>query len=233
MPWLLGWEWNGADPELRKAFDVALHAGAAAALVVVLRKELVEATSERQVLLALSVAPAALVGYALERPIERRLGTPASVALGLLGGGLLLAVSDRARRTRGRHDAGALDALWLGVAQACALIPGVSRSGATLAAARMRGFERLDAHLLSREVAVPVIAGAAALKGFRLRARRVPRQARAALAIGALASFGSTLASFPLVRLAVAERSLAPYAIYRIALAGAVLIRVRSTRSRR
>jgi undecaprenyl-diphosphatase len=207
---------------------VTLHSGAAAALAVALRGELLPRTPRHCVLLALSVAPAALFGLAFERPIERHLGTPTTVAFGMLGGGLALVFSDRAGQTRRREDAGPGDALWLGLAQACALFPGVSRGGATLAAARMRGFARADASRLSGELALPVIAGAAVLKGTRARARRLPPGARAPFVAGAVASFASTLASRPLYRLGALP--LAPYAAYRILLATAVLARARKAR---
>ena len=71
------------------------------------------------------------------------------------------------------------DALWLGIAQACALLPGVSRNGATLAAARLRGFTREDANRLSRHVALPVIAGATLLKSVRLARRGLPPRSAA------------------------------------------------------
>ncbi len=161
----MGWGWADADGDLRKAFEVMLHAGTAVALVIALPDELVPRTAQRCALLALSVAPAALLGYLFERPIERRLGTPGTVAVGLAAGGVALAVSDRAPETRNRDEANAWDALWLGLAQASALFPGVSRGGATLAAARVRGFKRAEAQALSRELALPVIAGAALLKG--------------------------------------------------------------------
>jgi undecaprenyl-diphosphatase len=233
LPWLLRWDWAGVDAELRKAFEVTLHCGTAAALVISSRGELRPRTARQAALLVLSVAPAALFGFLFERPIERRLGTPPTVALGLLAGGAALALSDQAPQTRDRDDADLGDALWLGLAQACALLPGVSRGGATLAAARVRGFKRADAQRLSRELALPVIAGAAVLKGARLRARRLPPAARVPFTVGALSSFASTLAARPQLRGAQAERPLAPYAAYRIALAATVLARFCSTRAPR
>ena len=80
VPWLAGWEWEDVDPEVRKSFEVALHAGAAAALLVGQRRLIAEELRafdlRGAVVLVLSFAPAALVGYKLERPIERRLGGP-------------------------------------------------------------------------------------------------------------------------------------------------------------
>ena len=88
VPWLLGWPYADLDPELRKAFEVALHAGTAAALLVGLRDEVAAAARgldhRRAVLVLGSFVPPAIVGYTLERPIERRLGTPPTIAVGLL-----------------------------------------------------------------------------------------------------------------------------------------------------
>jgi undecaprenyl-diphosphatase len=229
LPWLAQWDWPGVDSELRKAFEVTLHSGAAAALVLCAREELIPKTVRRSALLGLSVAPAALLGYLFERPIEQRLGTPSGVAVGLLVGGLALALADQSPETRGHDEVGARDALWLGLAQASALHPGVSRGGATLTAARIRGFKRPDAQRLSRELAVPVIVGATVLKGIRLRARRLPRAARTPFAVGLVASFASTLGASQLLAPAVQDRPLMQYAAYRMALAAAVLARCRSS----
>jgi undecaprenyl-diphosphatase len=235
IPWLLGWDYDRLDPELRKAFEVALHAGTAAALLITLRGEVHDAVSEMSPrfggLIVLSVLPPAAIGYALERQIERHLGTPATIAAGLVGGSVAMAWSDRAAQSRSSQEAGSADALWLGAAQACALIPGVSRNGATLAAARWRRFTREDANRLSRQVALPVIAGATLLKTVRLARRGLPPQTAVPLAVGAGASFASTLGSTWLISQVERDRSLLPYAIYRLALAGTVLRRLRKLRS--
>ena len=189
VPWLLRWDYQQLDDELRKSFEVALHAGTAAALLITLRGEVEEAmrglTSRSLTLVALSFAPPAIVGYALERPIEARFGTPADDRGGAGGGAVAMGLSDRRPQERGHEQAGAADALWLGVAQACALVPGISRNGATLAAARMRRFAREDANRLSRHVALPVIAGATALKGLRLSRRGLPPGTAVPFAVGA------------------------------------------------
>jgi undecaprenyl-diphosphatase len=230
VPWLLGWGYSRLDPELRKAFEVALHAGTAAALLIGLHEEVGDALrhidGRRVTIVALSFAPPALAGYTLERPIERRLGTPTTIAVGLLLGSAAMAIADRhGAQNRRRDDAGAADALWLGVAQACALVPGASRNGMTLAAARARGFAREDANALSRHVALPIIVGATVLKGARLARRGLPGGMAARFAAGAGAAFASTLASTWLIRQVERDRSLAPYAVYRAALALVVLRR--------
>ncbi len=234
IPWLFSWRYVELDPELRKSFEVALHAGTAAALLLTLHDEVSEAAlrldGRRFVLIALSFLPPAIVGYTLERQIERHLGTPATIAAGLLGGALVMAWADRAPQLRAHEEAGPLDALWLGVAQACALVPGVSRNGATLAAARVRRFKREDANRLSRHVALPVIAGATLLKGVRLSRRGLPPGTKWPFAAGASAAFASTLGSTWLIRQVERDRSLQPYAIYRTALAALVLVKLRAAR---
>jgi len=111
--------------------------------------------------------------------------------------------------------------------QAAALAPGVSRNGATLAAARWRRFTREHANLLSRTVALPVIVGAAVLKGLRLRRRGVEPGLGRAMAVGVAASFASTLASQKLIAQVERDRALWPYAVYRVALGAAVLLKLR------
>jgi undecaprenyl-diphosphatase len=235
VPWLAGWRWERIDPELRKSFEVALHAGAAAALLVgqrhLIASELRAFDSRRAAVLALSFAPAAIAGFALERPIERRLGGPAATAAGLLLGAAAMMVADRRPQRAGRGEATLGDGLALGAAQAAALVPGVSRNGATLTVARWRGFTRERANLLSRTVALPVIVAAGVLKGKRLWRRGVDPGMRRAMVVGVGASFASTLASQRLIRVVERDRALWPYAAYRAAVAAAVLQRL--WRSRR
>jgi undecaprenyl-diphosphatase len=234
VPWLRGWEWRRLDPELRKSFEVFLHAGAAAALLWgqrrVIANELREFDRRRAAVLALSFGPPAVAGYTLERPIERRLGGPASIAAGLAAGGAAMVAADRRPQERGRGEVLPGDGLALGLAQAAALVPGVSRNGATLAAARWRRFTREHANLLSRTVALPVIVGATVLKGVRLRRRGIDPGLGRAMAAGAAASFASTLASQRLISVVERDRALWPYAAYRVGLAAVVLARLARAR---
>ncbi|HEU4736528.1 MAG TPA: undecaprenyl-diphosphate phosphatase [Solirubrobacterales bacterium] len=231
VPWLAGWDWEAIDPEVRKSFEVALHAGAAAALIVGQRRligeELRAFDLRGAVVLVLSFLPAAVVGYKLERPIERRLGGPRATAYGLLAGAAAMLLGDTRPQRRGRGEAGAADGLALGVAQAAALAPGISRNGITLAAARWRHFSRDQANLLSRTIALPIIVGATGLKGTRLARRGSSPALRRSMAIGAAASFASTLASQRLIKLVERDRALWPYAAYRAGLAAAVLNKLR------
>jgi undecaprenyl-diphosphatase len=230
IPWLAGWRPDEIDPETRKSFEVALHAGTAAALLIGQRRliasELAAFDARRAAVVALSFVPPAVVGYRFERPIEHRLGGPGATAVGLVAGAIAMVLADRRPQQRGPGDATAPDGLALGVAQAAALAPGVSRNGATLTAARWRRFDRRQSNLLSRTVALPVIVGATVLKGARLRRRGVSRGLRAAMCAGIVASFASTLASQQLIRVVERDRALWPYAAYRLALATVVAIRM-------
>jgi undecaprenyl-diphosphatase len=238
LPWLAGWSYPELDPAVRKSFEVALHAGAGAALAIDMRRELVEqaqgADARRAATACLSLAPAALAGYALRGVIERRLGGPRSIAVGLIAGGVAMALAD-ARPGPGPRDftdAGPRDGLALGLAQALALIPGVSRSGATLTAARLRGFTRADSQTLSWHAALPVLLGASALEGSRLARGGTDAEARGTLAAGAASAFVSTLASARVLRRTLRGRSLLPWSLYRGALALVVIRRLRRAHNR-
>ena len=183
-----------------------LHAGSAAALLAGRRDEardvLRRLSGRRLAMHLVAGAIPSAAGLAL----RGRTFTPVP---GLIAGSAALVLADRRRGARSRWDAGPRDGLWLGIAQAAALIPGVSRNGATLVAARLLGFSTAEANRLSREVGLPVTAGAV-LVGGQLRARP--------LAL----SFLATLASLPLLRL-VDRGPLWPWAIYRCGLALALM----------
>jgi undecaprenyl-diphosphatase len=230
VPALLGWSYVELDDELRKSFEVALHAGTAVALLIALRSEVTEVVrsldARRLARHALEFVPPGAAAFLLERPIERRLGSPHGVALAQVAGGAALAAADRRPAVRPHADARAADALAIGMAQACALAPGVSRNGATLTVARLLRFERPAANRLSRHAALPIILAAAGLKGYRLWRRGLPRSLAAPFAAGAAAAFGSTLVSGRrLVPLVDGARSYAPFAAYRVVLGAAALKR--------
>jgi undecaprenyl-diphosphatase len=193
VPRVAGWDVQ-LDGATEKAFEVALHTGTLAGLLVLVPRPPVR-------LAVVATLPPALAGYLLERPIEERLGGIRTTAVGLLAGATLMVLADAlAPAARDEDDAGVADALALGLAQALALVPGVSRTGMTVTAGRLRGFSREAAFALSRQAALPVIAGATALKGWRLVRGGLPRSLRAPFAAGAAAALASTLAAAPLAR---------------------------------
>jgi undecaprenyl-diphosphatase len=291
IPWLAGWPYTELDPELRKSFEVALHAGTAAALLVDLRSieshpafaavlrrlapgqagrmgsdhppprlagsmrgadgppATVPSTAPSEfpagqaLLVALSFIPPAVVGYTFEQPLQRRLSGPSTIVAGLLLGGAAMALADArpVEGTRRLEQASALDGLLLGLAQTFALIPGVSRSGAVLTAARARGFSREDSRTFARRTGLPVILGAGALKTGRLLQQGArggaPISDRRALLLGGGASFISTLMATRLLRRGRGARpapTLWPYSLYRGLLASLVVVRrARSSKNAR
>lgn len=221
---LAGWSAAELDPELSKTLEVALHTGAALALTIALRQELGEELRQldrrRLQTLILALLPPAVVGYTLEGPIERRLGGPRTIACGLFAGAIAMALADlRSPLTRSAAQATPSDGLGLGLAQALALFPGISRNGATLTAARAQGFTREAAQTLSWHVALPVLFGASALKGWRLVKHGAPKGFARLLVAGTGAAFLSTLACAPLIFPRRQGRALLPFALYRCALA--------------
>ncbi|HEY7966147.1 MAG TPA: undecaprenyl-diphosphate phosphatase [Solirubrobacteraceae bacterium] len=228
LAWFCDWRHEEIDAGARKRFEVALHGGAVAAVLLSARREL---RGSPPAVALLACAPAAVAGALGQAQIERRLGTPATIAAGLLAGSAAMVAAEARRGERRRGDARAADALAIGAAQALALVPGVSRSGAARAAARLRGFAPREARALSEAAGLPVTAGALALKARELRAAE--RSEWPALAAGAAAALASGVGAGALLRRrGGADRSLLPYAAYRTAVAAAVIRRLRQNGQR-
>ena len=173
VPWLLKWQ---EDPGL--AFDVVLHLGTLLALLVFYWREWLEMVMslvngdrvQRRLLLLLIVAsvPGAIIGLLLEKQAETIFRSPVLIAVTLATMGVLLWAADGiGSKKRKIGDITFLDALFIGLSQALAIIPGVSRSGATITTARFLGIERADAANFSFLMATPIIAGAGLTKRTR------------------------------------------------------------------
>lgn len=240
LPAVLGWPYARLPAAHRKAFEVALHAGAAAGIAAAAVRgrgsigQLVAAPRgaggdplRRSVIAGAMTLPAVLCGLAFGRPIEERLGGRRSVAVAQIIGGAALWGSDRLPARRAAPEMRPADALVLGVGQAAALAPGVSRAGGVLVAARALRFRRPDAVALSWRGALPVLAGATGLKSTRLALEGLPRELASPFAAGGLAALVSTYAFSPLAGRTASARSLAPIAAYRIALGGVTLLALR------
>jgi undecaprenyl-diphosphatase len=221
VPALLGWPYSRLDADLRKTFEVALHAGAGLALAWLLRDD-ARAAARDPAGTALLTAPAAAIALALEDKIERKASDPRVAAIAQMAGGFALGVAGAVPRREGVTPLGAGDKLIIGVAQAAALVPGVSRNGATLTAARALGLDRESAVRISWQAGLPIIGGATALKLVRLSQRGLDRELRMPFAAGAAAAFAATLAAAPLLRV----RRQRMIAAYRIALGGFALHRL-------
>jgi undecaprenyl-diphosphatase len=216
IPALLGWPAADLPGDVGHAFAVAMHAGTLGGLVMLVDRP-------RLAIAVPATIPAAVAGYVLEGPIERRLGGVRATAAGLLAGSVILLAADaRGARGRAARDVTPADALVLGIAQSLALAPGLSRLGMAVAAARLRGFDRPAAFALGRGVGLPVVAGATALKAWRLVRRGLAPDLRGPFAAGAAAALASTLAAAPLRRVT----AVTPLAAERCALAVAALARL-------
>lgn len=224
---LAGWGDLHEDRDSRKAFEVALHAGAALALAVQGRRELADAICgmrvREAVVVVLATLPPAAAGLACRRLIEERLSGGRATAIGLACGGGAMALADRAPQERGPGTTQPADGLVLGFAQAAALMPGVSRNGATLTAARSRRFTREQSARLSWGVALPIVAGALALKAPTLAAGLRDPSRRGMLLAGTVSAALSTGIAARALGPPGKPRRLWPYAVYRVALGGLAL----------
>jgi undecaprenyl-diphosphatase len=184
VPWMFGWSIVD-DPALNKSFDVALHMGTLLGALIYFRSDVwryahaffgalgrrrVETVDERlSVALVVGTLPAVAIGATLEGIIQDRLGEPWLIAAMLASFGVVLYVVDvKAPVRRSLDSIGPGTGLFLGVAQALALQPGVSRSGVTMTAARAIGLDRGSAARFSFLLSLPVIFGAGIFAGADL-----------------------------------------------------------------
>ena len=175
----------------------------------------------RVVLLIVATIPGGIAGLLLEKKAESAFRAPALTAAALIVMGALLWIVDaRARRDRALASLSARDALLVGCAQAFALIPGVSRSGATITAGRALGFDREGAATFSFMMSMPIIAAAAVLKVPKALAQGGVTMPLTVAVLTAAAS--SVLAITVLLRF-VQTRGFGVFALYRFALGAAVL----------
>ncbi len=242
VPWLFGWkELTGpAHADLNRTFDVALHLGTFVGAAAYFRADLarlfraawtsvrnrrVDDADQRQAwLLALSALPAATVGALLESKVGDSLGQIWLIAILLIVFGLVLLVADRLGGDREADEFRFRDAATMGLCQAGALFPGVSRSGITITAGRFLGFQRDAAARLSFLMSLPVIAGAGIYQGAKVFAGDgLPSGTLPAFAWGMVASGVTGAGAVWLVLRVVRTRSFTPFVIYRVLVGLAVL----------
>jgi undecaprenyl-diphosphatase len=225
IPWLLKWQ---EDPGL--AFDVVLHLGTLLALIVFYWREWLETvlslvngdTVRRRLLFLLIVAsvPGAIIGVLLEKQAETIFRSPVLIAVTLATLGVILWAADAfGSKKRKIGDLTFVDALLIGLSQALAIIPGVSRSGSTITTARILGIERADAANFSFLMATPIIAGA----GLKEAHKAFHSGLTAQLGWGFAASAVFGLIAIVWLLSYVRTHTYRPFAIYRIVLAGIVV----------
>ncbi len=221
-PWFFGWR----DPGL--TFDVALHLGTLIAVLLFFGRDwlrligaaLRPAQSPGRAhlfwyLVAASV-PGAIMGLLLEKKAEHALRHPLILAGTLAAMGLILWWADRtARSTRRLESLSLPEAVSIGIAQGFAVIPGVSRAGVTMSAARGLGLTREDAARFSFLLSTPIIAGAAAVK-MRHMLHEPPHPD---LIVGTLVAAVVGIASIRFLLDFLKRHTFTPFVIYRLLLA--------------
>jgi len=232
VPYLVEWTDQGL------AFDVAVHFGSLVAVCIFFREDILGLLrggvqvlggniqlpqANMALAIALGTVPAALAGLLLASWIEANLRDPAVIVYTLSGYGILMAVADRlCRSERIIADVRIRDAMVIGCAQALSLVPGTSRSGITITAARFLGFGRKDAARFSFLLSAPVILLATLYKGYGLITGE-EAVAWAQLGLGALVSAIVAYLSIEFFMRFVSRIGLAPFAVYRLALAAVIL----------
>ena len=231
-------------------FDVGLHAGTLASTLVYFWRDWVRITratvsdllghglhvghwgeaSHLGLWIALGTLPAVLIGIPLNGPIEAYIRQPLVVAILLIAFALVLWWADRIpQRVHGVHRVGPYHVLWIGVAQAIALVPGVSRSGITISAARVLQFNRETATRFAFLLSMPAVLAAASLKLTEATLGHEPVR-WGPLAVGALVSGLAGLAVIHWLLRYLRTHSLLPFVWYRIAIGLAVIAGVTTGR---
>jgi len=166
FPWFFGW--NGEVSTM--TFDIALHGGTLFALLACFYKDWVDLfLRDRRKLLYIVIAtlPAGIIGVLFSKTIEHTLRNPLVIVFSLTGFGLLMLAAEKYSKKK-HHNPGMTDSVIIGLAQAVALIPGVSRSGITITAGLFRNLTRESAARFSFLLSTPVIGGATLLEGSKL-----------------------------------------------------------------
>jgi undecaprenyl-diphosphatase len=240
VPRLMGWK-DFADVSVEKAFDVALHLGTLIAVVGYFRHDLAKYIQEglRMVfqrqrpgtpegrlawLLVVASIPAALFGAIFGNWVDENLGKPVIIGVSLMVFAVVLAWADRRPGERDFSQMSRRDAGLIGMAQVLALNPGTSRSGISISAARLLGFDRDSAVRFSFLLSIPVTAGAVFVKLTKLFKDGVPEGLAMPMLIGVVtAGLSGWLAVAGLLRL-IKTQTFNAFVIYRLAAGVAVVI---------
>ena len=240
-PWLGDWEFLRTNEAFNKTFDVSLHLGTLVAVIAYfwadvatllaawwrsVRRRSIQTDDERVAwLVAVATVPAAIVGAVGESFIEDHLGDPWQIAIFLAVFGVVLWWVDRiAPQDRLVHELGWRRGLAVGLAQTLALAPGVSRSGITITTARAFGLSRDAAARLSFLLLIPVVFGAALLKGVKdVLLGDLPAGWQGPFLIGTIAAAGSGLVAIWALLGYVRRHDYSAFALYRLLVAAFVL----------
>jgi undecaprenyl-diphosphatase len=239
VPWLGEWTYLEQHDAFNQTFDVALHLGTLAAVVVYFRADIavltaafVRSLSRRRIetpgerlawVVAVATVPAAVVGAAGESLIAEHLGEPWQIAILLAVFALVLWLADRRPDERAAHALSLRAAFGIGCAQALALMPGVSRSGVTISAARLLRLGRDEAARLSFLLLAPIVLGAVLLKGVTdVLLGDLPAGWQGPFLVGMLAAAGSGLVAIWALLGYVRRHDYSVFVGYRLLAAAAV-----------
>ncbi len=234
VPAWMGWEDQGI------AFDVAVHLGSLIAVLVFSRREISAIAGESWAWLVHRVAPGpaarlgmmillaslplGILGLLLHDTVEASFRDPKLIAVaGALFAILMVWADRRPQQVTRVRELGWRQALMIGCGQAMALIPGASRSGVTITAARALGMARPAAARLSFLLAIPVILGAAALETRNLAAAPLTAD-WGAMALGAAVAGAAAFVCMGALLRLVSRWGLWPFALYRLALSAVILL---------
>jgi undecaprenyl-diphosphatase len=210
VPWGADWTYLEENDRFNQTFDVALHLGTLVAVAAyfwgdvvrlvrawagTLRRRRIETSDERIAWFVLvATIPAGIVGLLGEDAIADGLGEPWQIAILLAAGAALLWVADRTPQERAMGELGLKHAVLMGLAQALALAPGVSRSGITITAGRFMRLDRDGAARFSFLLLLPTVLGAVILKGVGdVLLGDLPDGWQGPFLVGTLAALGSGL----------------------------------------
>jgi len=238
---VLATELMGYDPARWAVFNIAIQPGAILAIVVLywrtflavlsglVRRQAGAIAFVRNLLVAF--VPAVALGLAFNDQIEALLENAAVVAWALIAGGVAILVVERLARTRvtgGISEVTAGQSARIGLVQCLAMIPGVSRSGATIMGAMALGIDRRTAAEFSFFLALPTLTGATALQLFKHRDAVTGGDVQL-IAIGFVVSFVVALAVVKAFMAVVTRHGFAPFAWYRIVAGAAALVALHMT----
>ena len=245
VPWLGDWTYLEEHPDFNKTFDVALHLGTLIAVVAYFWDDIValvaawfrsvghrgiRSAEERTAWCVFAATvPAALAGALGESVVEDHLGEPWQIALFLAVFGVLLWLADRRPQEKKIADLKFGQAIAIGLAQAAALAPGVSRSGITITMARALRFDRDAAARFSFLLLVPVVLGAVLYKGLTdIVLGELPDGWGGPFLVGTLAAAGSGLIAIEALLGYVRRHDYSIFVVYRLVIAALILLLIAS-----
>ncbi|TVR68604.1 MAG: undecaprenyl-diphosphatase UppP [Sphaerobacteraceae bacterium] len=245
VPWLFGW----SEPGL--TFNVAVHMGTLLAVLLFFRsdifamalalpkgiaagKPLADPMSRMAIIIIIGSIPAGIIGLTLGDRIEGAFHTAENgrlalvvIAIMLIFVGLLMLIVERKLpQHREFERIGWRDGIMIGMAQAVALIPGTSRSGATITAGMILGLKKDVAARFSFLLGIPIVAAAGLLEGIRLVERGLPADERAPFVVGALVSLVVGYFSIAFLLKFLQTNSVLVFTIYRCGLGVLLLVLV-------